>query len=283
MTTKALIVAVDVAGAPLWLMARSQQASADTVPKEIVAILMRGAPLQGFDLRVGGPPADFPKDLLPAGTEVAVSAVSDRGTTIVGIASGLSATDRARLDQALSAAGWISAGPRVRGFTMNTADMPTSICRGSDFASVALIPRPEGGSYVRASNVKDPRRSCQPRPEMSFTDVNIPALPPPPNSKAYGGGGGGSLDQMYSSTRLETTFSLAALASHYTALFTAAGWQIEGRTIEEERLSVTRFSTKSTNGDPITAILTITSFRNSSLIDLAVRIVRDRGDGRIGG
>ena len=47
-------------------------------------MLMRGASPGEFDLRIGPPPADFPIEVLPRGTDVGVSAVSERVTTVAG-------------------------------------------------------------------------------------------------------------------------------------------------------------------------------------------------------
>lgn len=63
------------------------QGNVETVPRDLMAVLLRGPgipPGEGFDLRVGGPPADFPSDGLPQGTEVGVTAASRNALLVRG-------------------------------------------------------------------------------------------------------------------------------------------------------------------------------------------------------
>ena len=257
------------------------------VPEELMTVLGRGAiarPGDATELRAGPAPDDFPKDVLPPGAEVGAVSVSTSITTVVGIASDVAATDRRKEQSRLTASGWISEGPLTRGFVIGAFEGMISVCRGTDFISLRYVPRPAGGSFVRAALTRDPRRGCVSRPDMGFPDVDIPVLTAPPGLRTYGGSSGGGGDSIYSQTRLDTTQKPQEIAAYYLSQMEAEGWKVDGRANEGDVVSVTRLGITSRIGDLITAVLTITAPKGSTSLDLVLIIVRNTpARGRIGG
>ena len=149
-----------------------------TLPRELTALLPGAGRASGeaFDLRIGVAPVDFPRDLLPPGTAIGASAIGDRATVVVGTNADLTTAGRAREPMRLASIGWNNVMPPRRGFTGGTGDLPLSVCRDVDFASITFVDRPAGGSFVRVTLTKDPRRSCVPRPDLGF---NLPDVPIP--------------------------------------------------------------------------------------------------------
>ena len=122
----------------------SQPQAADTIPKELVSLLLRGPgtyPGESFDIKIGAP-ANFPGDLLPAGVTPAVSTVSDRMINVVAEAPGLDAADLLRHERALTASGWISpSSMSMRGLVSNTTGPMMSVCKGDHYATFYTTPR----------------------------------------------------------------------------------------------------------------------------------------------
>lgn len=262
----------------------ARQASTD-VSEEVMSVLLRSATsLPGDTVERGPAPDDFPKDLFPPGTEPGTAAISERMTTVVGIAPALSAAGRLKEPSRLAAAGWHSTVPTPRGFSAPSSvlDRPASVCRGTDFVTIAYVDRAAGGSFVRASLTKDPRRACVARPEIGFPDVVIPSLVSPVGVRSYGGGGGGGADDLYSRTRLDTTQPARTIAAHYVKQMEEAGWKVDGRANDGDLVSVTRMSIVSSIGDHITASLTVTALEGTTYLDLTLHIVRNVMPGRGG-
>ena len=259
-----------------------------TLPRELTALLPGAGRASGeeFDLRIGVAPEDFPKDLLPPGTAIGASAISDRATVVVGTNADLTTAGRAREPMRLASIGWNNVMPVRRGFTSGPGDFPLSVCRDVDFASVTFVDRPAGGSFVRVTLTKDPRRSCVPRPDLGFNfpDVPIPSLIAPPGARVTGGGGGGGNDEMYSRTVLDTAMTAQAVMAHYSAQFEAAGWKIDSRANDDNNVCVTRFAITSRIGDAVTAVVTVTALKGTTRFDLTLSVIRNLPSrGRIGG
>ncbi|HYN06697.1 MAG TPA: hypothetical protein VES67_04840 [Vicinamibacterales bacterium] len=266
----------------LWLLLTTpsvadnapQQDRSDTVPRDLMAILLRGAgPGETFDLRVGPAPAGFPADLLPVGAVIGASAISPSMTTVVGTVPERPETARAAHGARLAAAGWVNSFPAPRGFMTTGPDSSVSVCRGNDFASISLLPRDQGGSYVRISLRPDPRRSCAPRPEVFFNDVAIPALQHPAGTKAYGTRSGGSADTTESSTLIDSPLDAAPLLEHYERQILAAGWTLVGRSASPTVATVARFSLVTARKEQVTAMLTITPV-GQARFELSFRVFR---------
>ena len=279
----AIPVLLFVASAGAW----AQQTS-ETIPKELVQALLRsGMPSNDpFDLKVGPAPADFPKDVLPQGTVVALTATTERMTTVVGTAAGLVATGRADFMSALQAAGWSLQSLPQRGFVSTTSLDSTSVCKGTNFVNVALIPRTEGGHYVRASLTRDPRRQCATRPPMGdsyFADLNLPAMAPPAGAKSYGGGGGGSTDAWTANSKITVDMKLPAIAAHYRKQLVDAGWKVDGSPVERDGYSITVFRVPSKLGGAVAGLLTVIAIEGSPQIDLFLRVTRASDSRGFGG
>jgi len=252
-----------------------------TIPADVVQILMKsGGLLLGsdpVDLRVGPPPADFPLDVLPAGSQVAVTAVSPtRGTTVVAATSKEPEAAWADFETHLGTPGWQLAGPVMRGFAARSLELPISVCRDAMFGAVSFYPRAQGGSYVRVTITKDPRRVCSTSPiQAAFADVVIPAMPPPPDAKTVGGmGGGGSLDYLTSAVRLETTMKASDLVAYYARHFTMTGWHVEER-MEGKTVAAATLTVTSKTGDRVTGYLMAVALQGTGDLDVSLRIVRN--------
>ena len=254
----------------------------ETIPKEMMAILARGPGGYGsFDLRVGGPPEGFPREVLPAGATVGATAISDRTTTVVAVVLG--EVQRYAEERRLLDAGWVSAMPMVRGFASTASDQPISLCRGSDFVGISFFPKEGGGQYVRASVTADPRRSCAPRPEMGFADVQLPSLVPPEGVRSMSTGSGSSLDTMHASARLERRLPPERIARHYATQMEDAGWKLTGVTAPSDDFAVARFTTRTKGGEDITAMIAITALAGTEEMDALLHVVRNKSDRRMPG
>lgn len=263
----------------------AQAASGETVPKELMAVLLRGAGMgsNDFDLRVGPPPKEFPLAVLPPGSKIGVSAISERMTTVVGTVAG--AVDRLKEQQRLTGDGWQSSMPRSRGFVTTGAEFPLSVCRGSEFVSLTYPSRPGGGSYVRATLTRDPRLSCMPRSDMGmgFADVPVPDLTPPDDVRSYPSGSGSNSDSMHATARLEKKQSVESLAKHYAEQMKAAGWRLDGITTAGDDLSVARVSLTTKAGDAITGMIAVTALAGTGEANAMLYIVRNKSDRRFPG
>jgi hypothetical protein len=251
----------------------------ETVPKELMAILMRGASPGDLDLKVGPAPAGFPTEALPRETQIGVSAVSDRTTIVAGTIAG--EINRRAEEQRLMKSGWINSMPHQGGFVSTAAEQPLALCKGSDFLTLNFYPRQAGGQYVRASVMRDPRRSCAPRPAMSFPDVELPSLTPPEGLRSYASGGASSLDTMDSRGRLEKKITPEAAARHYAAQMKTAGWTLQRITAAGDDFAVAMFVTRSTVGDDITGFIAITALAGVEEMDLLLHVVRNKSDRRL--
>lgn len=264
-------------------LAVAQDAADAAVPAEVLSILMRigaiGAP-GGGDLRTGPAPADFPVAVFPAGSHVVATVVSTaRGTTVVAAAPELNASDLWTHEAALLSAGWTEIGPHPRGFVM-TSMAAITVCRDLDLVTLSSSPRAEGGSYVRATDVHDPRRPCVKSPAFALADVDVPLLTPPDGVRLSGASGGGSLDALTSASRAIGQTTARALSDHFESQLVAHGWKATGHARVRDDLIVTTFSLASRSGDPLTASLTVTALGASGDFDLFLRLVRDTRDPR---
>jgi hypothetical protein len=274
------------------IRANLAQESAQGIPADVVAMLspMVGASSAngGGELRAGGPPADFPTGLFPRGATVAATLLAPaRNTTVVvAAAPALSADQLEQHETALVGNGWVSFGPRFRGFATSVtgSQPPISICRGSDFVSLISRPRSAGGVYLQATLTRDPRRTCtQSMSSTLMADIDVPRLPPPPNTKLMGGGGGGgSIDSLTSVIRLETTMAPRAVTEHYEKLLVAAGWKVTGRLRDGDTMAIVRFDVPSRIGPALSGTLSVSKLADTQDQDVFLRVVRTTRDPRTG-
>jgi hypothetical protein len=224
----------------------------------------------------GPPPADFPTEVLPRGTVPVASGANRTYTVVVGTLADRTPGWRTELLSAVSAFGWVSQMPTPSGFVMGSTDA-VSICKGSDFVDVSLSKAARGGTNVRASLSRDPRRICASRgggSAMSFADVTFPVLEPPADSKMTSGGGGGSSDEWTSRGQLTSDLPLSALADHYRRQIIDAGWSEDGTPAFFDNAIVVRFKAPSKIGPPLPAMLIITSFDAPHKFDVFMRLTR---------
>lgn len=260
-------------------LAQAPQARpSDTIPKELVTVLLRGPGMTGenFDIRIGAPET-FPRELLPEGATAAVSSVSDRSTTVVAEAPQLTDDTRAYVRRA-EAGGWISHGPMsMRGLVSSATEPPLMFCQGDRYATVYLSPRPAGGRYARISLTTDPRRgACQPMPRYAgpsfFADITLPFLTPPAGSRSMGAGSSSGSDHHDQRLRMQTQLSVEALVSHYVTQLQKDGWKLDGRG-EAGGVAMARLTKMSSINEAIVANLIVNRMPNDDL-DVAFRLMR---------
>lgn len=266
----ALLIAFAVAGIHRVIGAAAQQ----VLTSEMKMLMIRpGA--DPVEPKPGPPPADFPREVLPRGTVPVASGVSGTRTIVVGTLASRSPGWRGELLSYVSALGWVSQMPVQSGFVSGQSDT-ASICKGTDFVDVALIPATGGGTNVRAMLTRDPRRQCASRgagSTMSFADVTFPVLEAPAGAKMSSGGGGGSSSEWTSHTQLKSELSMAAMVDHYRRQIIDAGWSEDGQPAFLENATVIRFKAPSTLGPALPAMLIVSAFDDHQF-DLFLRLTR---------
>jgi len=259
--------------------------SGDAVPREAMALLLTGPEGFGarpFDLRVGSAPTGFPADLLPPSALIRVSAGVDGLSAVVAAVTRFSLAERLAFEERLEAAGWINPLQPV-GFSPREARPSLSVCRGDRFATLSFLSRSEGGSWIRASVVTEPGRSCLAQAAAPATSVPLPSMSAPPGARSGRASMGGTADASYSAIRLETSQTVEAVGAHYVGQLAAAGWTIEGQTTDASAMSVTRLRSSGPAGRAVTAVLVITAVSGSDEIDVLLRLVQPQGMAGAGG
>jgi hypothetical protein len=257
----------------------AQTQSTDTIPKELVSLLLRGPgsyPGDNFDIKIGAP-ENFPADLLPAGVKPAVSTTSERYVTVIAEAPNLSSKETLAFERELTARGWINPSAMSMRGLLSSSMMPSlNVCKGDQYAMLTFSPRAAGGSYIRVSLNNDPRRgSCinTPRPMSFFADVDVPQMFPPANVRAMGGGTSSGTDHYDQTVRMETTMSPGDVAAYYAGELEKAGWKRDGRA-NTEGVSVVRLSSVSRAKETVVAIVTATAMPDGKQIDVSLRLLR---------
>ena len=235
-----------------------QRPRSDSLPRELVVALLGGSlGMRQVDIQVGmaddSLPADLFRDALILGfadyrvsrTTVAYFPFSPQVTLD---------TIRARL----LAAGWKGSQAQqdtVRGFVPNFgASMPDFICREGSVVHPSVTVRTLNRTLAvisnqRASGQYSPcnREQRSPYERMHpAANTPLPTLPAPPGMQGRMMGMGGSADNdqgLSMETGLSGSASVAAMLSHYSSLFSAAGWQqvdeIVSRTIAVAAFEIT--------------------------------------------
>ena len=264
--------------------AGQQQQSRESIPKDLVLLLMRGAimPDDDFDI-VLGLPAGFPSELLPRGAKPLISTTTKTNMTVIAQA-GNEALDVAAYDRQLASAGWSTSprsGAQTRGLLAGAPpQLPGMWCRADKYASIWASPRPEGGSIVRVA-VSDTSRGnpCSPMGPQTFnsiqTDVDLPLLFPPPQSRATGTGmsGGGSSDSYDQRLRLETRLTTPEVLQHYRAQLEAHGWKFQSQAVGDG-VGIVRFAVVSVKKEPVTATLSVVVVPGEPPLEVTLRILR---------
>jgi hypothetical protein len=266
------------------VMATQSQGDGPVIPRDLMTILLEKMGGQPFDLRVGAPPSQFPADLLPAGTTVVATAMSDYGTTVVGIASAAFVADALKERARLIAAGWLDTAPLV-GFVANDPDMSVAMCRGDQFAVVDYRRRLSGGIAVRAVVAESGARPCVAWQHVA-AGTPLPVLLAPDGASISQGRGGAGADGGSFTARVVTSLGLSDLTAHYVKQLESQGWKTAVLPEPEPRIgppspatTVTLLTPPVLPGDRIAAMLRVTQVSSSTTFDIALSIYRCN-DGR---
>lgn len=286
MTRLSAFAFVTFVGLATGAAAGMPQAPSPAIPSEVVSLIMRiGAIGDAKDtIQAGSPPADFPGAVLPPGAQPVATAISaTRGTTLIAAAPDLDASRLRAHYTSLLSSGWTTVGPQWRGFVTTTAPPQFNVCRGQDFVILSAHPRQEGGSYVRATVVRDVRRACVASPAIGMADVDVPVVTVPDGARTFGSANSANLDSQTSTVRIAAPASVRALADHFERQLIAAGWKVVGRARIRDTMSTTIFALTSRGGDAVTGWLGVTSLGDDGDVDVLLRIVRNGRDPRMTG
>ena len=222
-------------------------------------------------------PETFPKELLPADAAFMIAAVASTATTVVASVKSTTPFDQIRYEWKVEDSGWVRNRPSRGGFVPESGAMslPTTFCRGQDYANVTYRVAAPGEQLIRIALGKDPQRSCAPMGVSSFADVPMPLLAVPSQVRMMGSGSGGGLDETSSRTRLDTAMTLDAIVQHFVPQVRNAGWKVEHASADDV-MSVTRFSGASKNGDPLTGMLIVTRLSDTPFVDAMFRVIRNK-------
>ena len=271
----AVVIACAVTCAHVVVDATAQQ----TITSDL-KMLMLSPGREPVEAKPGPPPADFPQEVLPRGTVPVASGVNGTRMIVVGTMASRSSGWRADLTSNVSALGWMSQMPAQSGFVMGSQTNAVSICKGTDFVDVSLIPDRTGAFNVRAMLTRDPRRVCAsrgPGSTMSFADVTFPTLEPPAGAKMSAGGGGGSSSEWSSHAQMTTDLSLTSLADHYRQQIIDVGWIEDGAPAILENAMVLRYKVPSKVGPAVPGMFIINAFDQAHQFDLLLRVARPPG------
>lgn len=272
-STMAIVASVQVGGTAF----AQQSISAD------LRMLMTRPGDDATEVTAGPPPADFPMEVLPRGTTPVASTINGNRTVVVGTMAGRAPGWRTDFLSQVSAAGWISQMPAQAGFMSGPSDT-AAICKGTDFADVALVAGRAGAINVRATVTRDPRRQCAshgPGAAMSFADVTFPTLEAPAGAKMTEGGGNGSSSDWASHAQLITELPMGALADFYRRQIGDAGWIEDGAPALVENAMVVRYKVPSRIGPALPGMFIVSAFEQPGRFDLLLRLVRPPD--RVGG
>ena len=275
-----MAVAITAPLAPVFAQ-QGQGASAGAGPA--VNLLRAGPPgsappLGPIDI-VAAPPDTFPKELLPASAAIAAVGVSGPSTVVVGVL-GAAPFDAIRFVWTLEDAGWTRVTPVRAGFVPANQPVATTMCRSATFATVSVSAGPGTDRYIRIAAGPNPQRSCAPVGNLRpLSDVPIPLLELPPGTRSSSAGASGSSDETESRVRIESAVGVAALAAHFIPQLTGAGWTVVGSTVGDGGLSVTRLTSKSKAGDPVTALLTFVVLDGTAYIEAVLQVIRNKPSG----
>jgi len=222
-------------------------------------------------------PSNFPSDLLPAGAQVKLVAVSPTRTTVVALAAGLTAYQIPSLQTDLYRNGWLTRRPG-RSFAPDASmpfGRPDDYCRGEDTATVSFQFL-SNAAAVRASHARAPGRPCLNTPGQTgaFDDVPMPLLVPP--ARMSRGGGGGGLNVFDSTTRVHSSMTASDISKDFANQLGLGGWKVAQRADVGARAAVLRAHHVAAAGDPVTALVTTTSLMGTARVDLWLHVVRHK-------
>jgi hypothetical protein len=220
-------------------------------------------------------PSDFPKELLPAGTEVRLAVTSATHAAVVGVASAFTPFEIPAHLVTLAKAGW-SGRPPARGFSASIL-RPVDLCRGADVAGVEFMTLDGGGYAVRASHTRGAAAPCDTSTARTgaFADVALPFLTPPGLTATAGSSVGGGVDTHDSLLRSQTSVEPAVIARELAAQLTKGGWTIVTQPVAGD-VRVIRARNTSATGDPVTALVVVTPLGGPTRVNLWLHVVRHK-------
>jgi len=271
-----------LAGAAIASPGAQQGQGANIASNDATAVLRRGPMSRGPGETVEvltSMPDKFPRELLPDGAGFATAAASPSLTVVVLTLPARERFDFYKYQWRLEELGWLSTGSPRFGFNAGgpgSGGLPFSMCKAGEFAQISVFTQPSGVRFLRIGLGPEPRRSCAPMGMRLFSDVALPLLELPPQVRATGNGSSGSLDETQAGSRLETTLTPQSLAANFIAQLKETGWRLESGPLGDDVMVVARLSSASRAGDPVTAILSVTSLSGTSFVDATIRVVRNK-------
>jgi hypothetical protein len=219
-------------------------------------------------------PPGFPAELLPKGMEVRMSAVSEPSSTIVGLATGLTAFDLPRYFVTASSAGWlVRASPGGLSPDLDSVlQRSTEICRGAETATINFVPLDSGFAVrVRHSRESVP---CPSRPRP-FADVAPPLLVPPGVTATSNTSVAITTDTRDFEMAVQTSVAAAAVAKELATQLGRGGWTVDSQQAAGEATLIRGRSTTA-SGDPVTALVTVMPTGAPSQFHLWLHVVRHK-------
>lgn len=165
------------------------------------------------------------------------------------------------------------ASPSTSGF-QPALDAYSYYCRDSAMVNVRTIPGPQR-SVLHVVYRPESALSCL-APEQTPPPADalvLPSLTPPPGTSSRGSGHGGGSDERTATTRLlGTSLDPAAVAAHYAAQLTAAGWTVSPPAANE-RVAVQALQARDKSGKPWSGALLVV--RAGAALDVSLTMHRE--------
>ena len=254
-----IALALATAGACMKAALSPAPPPSHAIASEVMALLnapTSAGPAPAFSFQ-SSLPTTFPGALIPGGAEIAAIATGGSRTFVVARIPRRVSFFWPHHEWRLQDGGWTLRGLPAAGFTSSSISVPpsTTLCRGTEFATLTYRTGTEGDRLVRIVSGSEPDRSCAPI-TTPFSDLPLPRFELPDSVRSRQGSGFAMRSDATSSrARLETSMSPQSLADLCVPQMVAAGWIVESGTTAERGLSVTRLRANTRTGDPVTAHL----------------------------
>jgi hypothetical protein len=264
-----------------------QRPRSDSLPRELVIALLGGSlGMRQVDIQAGMADDSLPADLFRDALILGFADYRVSKTTVAYFPY----TPQATIDTIrarLVAAGWKGPQPQrpdsVRGFVADFgASMPDYICREGSVVHPSVTVRTLNRTlavinHQRTSGQYSPCNRELPRSPYErmnpAANTPLPMLPAPPGMQGRMTGMGGSLDNdegLTMETGLSGSSSVAGLLSHYSSLFTAAGWQQVDEVVSKS-IGVAAFEITSRGGRFHCSLIVTTPTTDAAHARLALR------------
>ena len=188
---------------------------------------------------------------------------------------------RAAFDKHLLAHGWTppvlppNAGG---GFTSGEFSFGANVyCADSGMATIATVPAPGGGTYLRIQHTRNTDRSiCNPRRfpmNPGMPRLHFPVLRTPPGMQQRGGGSGGNgTDHSQIETRLIGASEPLDILKDYLKQLESAGWTV-GAPINADGVAAASAKTRDSDGVDWSGVMTVTRV-TSGEVEVALQMMR---------